>query len=750
MEEDHAANTGDGDSEPGDAHRLSATDLKIYARAGLTPAEAQAWADAGFPPYRTGLFREAGSDLPTAIRLRELGMDYRHLRLARDTNLSFEDVMPLAALVKESDAAWKRIAAARRLGLSISDIADHPSLLALSQTLALLRLGVPLELIKSWLAAGFDLAACRGVLRDGYDPLDMEAQLRWKQAFPDLTRRRAWQTTGLGADAAETAAKLDYRPIDILDGGIIEEQPPKLPKRQVVVVQPGAHLVLPDGEELHPEIRRMLTGVGVSKTLKAFGYSVIVSTPRKRFLEEHADDILISLRSKRRTAAAALGQLEVGVTVATDFDEESSRTSEEFRDLHAALDALATEARAGSFVVTAVSARTVDATDLLALVQPLAPLFAEGATINRLGVVGFSAGKDHWVLPSDPPAWPRYAADEDGPNVAVGPLVLRTVPALEPVGWFTDPATGFASARATAPLLIVERTTADGETTRVQLVRTPEQLVLVDRRGRRRPLGTSDPLEAIRATSALRDVRPREATAFFSSVDGPTTQELVPLLRVRRPDLLLSEEPVQFPSSYNPWAGSAEESSPISERALLINDEPWVIVLPSSDRSPLLCPQDPQIEIDSQLSPQFLEPWAAFEISNLGEGRIGLLADDTIGEFEYDYGEPERLEVRPRTEISEEVEIARWLQSLCSEWCVPDVILLAAEVYANAPDGFDFPNELIPDLDYWDHHMTAKLTISGDVGAVLRALHDPATARAVERVREFSCQRGSINSPEGR
>jgi hypothetical protein len=81
--EHHAVHEGDDSQETGtlwrraDGRPLTAFELKVYARAGLSPEEALQWANAGFEPYYTGQLREAGADLVMALRVREMGLNLK-------------------------------------------------------------------------------------------------------------------------------------------------------------------------------------------------------------------------------------------------------------------------------------------------------------------------------------------------------------------------------------------------------------------------------------------------------------------------------------------------------------------------------------------------------------------------------------------------------------------------------------------------------------------------------------------------
>ena len=593
--EHHAVHEGDDSQETGtlwrraDGRPLTAFELKVYARAGLSPEEALQWANAGFEPYYTGQLREAGADLVMALRVREMGLNSRHLRFAREHGEPLE-AAGAADAVGFDDQLLRE---ARSVGLKDATISIFGSSPAVREAILLKRAGVATRKILAWKDAGLDLAECRQELAGGVPEDAVETTIAWHRAFQQPEARRAWRATGLDPGAAKSAAARGYRPIDVLEGRLADGSAPKMKRRKVILSDLLREPRTADGAPLPPAVLSALNTSKTTAVLRAFGYKVAWETAQSRFAEEHADDIVIFFRSEHGRGVAAVESTSEGCQLSVMPRRYFSALVTEHASVEDALRAFASRADNDKFYVAAVSSRAIDAPDLLRAAQPLASHLSERTTINNLVVKIVATNDGCWIIPGNPAKWPRHYLSDNGEVEAVGTLFLIRTLQADPVGWFGDPAAGFAAAHSRVPLLLVGRTDRDGETRTTALFGGDAGLVIVDARGRRRQLGSDDVLTAVSRVGALRDIRPNEATAFFTSSGGPSTDELIRLLRLRHPELLATEELVEFPGDYEAdiWPDVPVDEG-VSRRAVLINGERWVAIPPGPGVRPRLLPRE--------------------------------------------------------------------------------------------------------------------------------------------------------------
>ena len=199
-----------------DGRPLKALELKVYSRAGLVPAEALKWANAGFEPYTEtrAKLREAGADLETAKRLRQLGLDHRHLRYAQEHGVPLET----AAAAHSAGASTPPSLDQARGWASTRRPSSHLTRQRFfSRALSLRKLNVSPTRLLGWRRAGLDLDECRKELSEGTAEEAVETNLAWQRVFSQPDARRAWRATGLAPSAAKTAAASGYRPVDVLE-----------------------------------------------------------------------------------------------------------------------------------------------------------------------------------------------------------------------------------------------------------------------------------------------------------------------------------------------------------------------------------------------------------------------------------------------------------------------------------------------------------------------------------------------------
>lgn len=302
------------------------------------------------------------------------------------------------------------------------------------------------------------------------------------------------------------------------------------------------------------------------------------------------------------------------------------------------------------------------------------------------------------------------------------------------------PPAGLSAAGMGPPLVLVERTGADGNTTSAALLRADEGLVLLDNRGRRHRLRSDDPFLAVAGCRSLRDLRPNEATAVSTSEDGPSSGEMARLLRLCQPEVLATEDPVPFPGDDDYLDGWADMTVPanVGRRRVVINGQDWVAVVPGPGMRPRLLPRD--TDQDRALLPVFRDDWAHFAaisedsmVSGYSVWRLGLLDDNLLGEYDgLDEAEPD-LTVR-RRHRSQELDIARWLRSLAGARCGIDVVMFAVET-------------LIGDLDQngtaatlFDHDapesVVCDIWVGGDPDRLLDALRRIGRGDAIDAIRK--------------
>lgn len=708
-----------------DGRPLTELDLRVYARAGLTPAEALVWANAGFEPYATERLRDAGVDLTLATQLREHGLSARHLSLVREFGDSLEAVAALAELGRRLGLAWALLERARRLDLSHEEITTIAATGAAEEVLNLLDAGVALPTVLHWHEAGMELRACGTALAEGATAEDMETTLRWHRAFPNPMVARAWQSTGLHPDAATGLAGQGYRPLDVLEGRVERAEPPgEGPRVRLDATAPGPPTA--GGSPLHPVVLEALESGSIAETLLAFGYVVEQVTPRSRFLAAHAADLLIRIEQTANVREDAAVEVRDGAALLHVLPTNGAEPdTTRYSDAAHALSGLAARLEGDDREVVTISSSSLPAATLLQVAQPLARATATAATLNGLDVHPARFGDAWWLLPDAPQRWPGAVPGPDGSSWAIGELVLLETTRPTPVGFFADRNEGWSAVRQLLPLLLVERTDRAGHTSTTRLIQGEAGLEVLDDQGRGHPLGTDDLVVAITETPSLRDIRANEATAFLTTTKGLDAAELVHLLQIRQPELLGKEAPVDFPADYGDDARFASTTvTGLSQRRILVNGTRWLAMMACPDSPACLLPQDESD--DDNLHPSFQEEWASFRFSREDPpyllGQIGLVDDDLVGELVLDERgqEPGSFEVRRPGRTPRAHQIASWLaKSFASAECSSLVLLLAEFSILHGLE-LSFPNS----IDGFDVTYPASLEVgvTGDTDAVLRAL----------------------------
>jgi hypothetical protein len=744
----------------GDGRPLTPFELTVYARAGLSAVEALEWADAGIKPYQAEGFRAAGADLATALRFRASGLDGRYLRYANERGESLKD----AAAAKATGLDFQLIDQARALGLGYEQLAALRSPENVREVLRLIESGVAVEDVLAWQQEGLDLEACRREIADGTLQDQVEVAVRWRVAFSVPAVRAAWRATGLGSAAAGQAAGLGYRPVDVLEGRQAEQASPRTPNQVVRLTDLGPDPRTVDGTRLPSEVLTALANGRSATTLRAFGYTAVPKkSARSRFVGEHPTGIVVAFHARHARGIAAIEATADGARLYTLMPRQQVPVVKHYSNTDAAVDAFAKCAKSDSLIVDSISSTAFDATELLRTAQPCAPYLAGTATINKLVVGGVEYGNQFWVVPARPARWPRYRISDHAEVESVGELFLTNIMGRVPVGWFDDHAAGLeagtaglavaatrAAAAGTGPMLVVQRTDSEQGIRTTELlrddgglsVRTTElfrdydALVIIDR-GRRRRLDVGDPLAAVGRTGALRDVRANEATALFTSAGGPSTQQLVKLLRLRQPELLATEEPVQVldESGTEVW-DDIPVAEGLSKRVVLIDDDRWVAIPPSFGIPARLLPRSSENWV---IRPAFREQWGFFSCTEEGSrtsgsstSELGLLDDDLVGEFTWPDSDQPCLKVK-RHRRRKEDEVVAWIASVSAEFAGLDIAMFAAETRLGDLSGDNSPASLFDDDA--SETLVCNLRLGVDSEALVTALRRAGRREVIDAIR---------------
>ena len=722
-----------------DGRPLKAFELKVYARAGLSPLEALEWADAGFEPYQTEQLREAGAEFETARRLSQLGLDHRHLRFLRDLQERSDDgqaagIDGLHALLEGE---------ARSLGVDDAALGTVESKAFFRQAMALRMLGVSASRVLAWRDSDLDLGACLHEIEAGVAEDDVAGSVAW-QVFEQRATRRAWQATGLAPAEAKSVAANGYRPVDVLEGHLGCGTAERIPLREVLFGELSPQPRTVDGTPLPSQVLTELRAGDEAAVLRAFGYRVVRDSLRSRrdslrsrFAVEHSGAIIIGFRCRRGRGMAAVESLPEGTRLSVLQPRRDSVSVTSHHNMGQAFHAFAASGEAENLAVVSVSSASMEAADLLRVAQPLASCLAEGGvTVNKLAAMKADTADGCFIVPAVPAEWPRHYMDEGGEVQAVGALYLTNVLRPAPVGWFDDPDAGLAAARSRVPLVMVERTGRDQRTVTTSVYRQDGALALIDGRGRRRRLGTDDPLEAVRQVGSLRNVNADEATAFFVSSAGPSVEELVGLLRLRQPGLLGTETGVERPGNLNGSAwGDWAVPEGVSRRVVEINGMRWLAIPAGKGVRPVLVRSDP--DWDTALKPVFQEEWASFacieedsRVSGVSRWTLGLVAKEVIGEWSWLDEDGGYLSARRRRRRQED-EIVAWIQSVSADMNT-DLAMFAVETLIGDLDGYQIPASYFDD-DASDT-MLCDLWVSGEADGLLRALRRCGRGDAVDAV----------------
>jgi hypothetical protein len=674
---------------------LTALELKIYGRAGLSGAEALDWANAGLAPYATESFRQAGHDLATATRAHALGLTSHDAVLAQVQNLTLEEL----AAHKTSGAPVKEIRRAAAIGIDAGRLTTLRlggwSLRKVEEAVAV---GASLDDVARWNECGLRPKGCLIELRAGTPLAELPERAEWHGAFPKVVERSCWQAVARSAAEAQRLKTVGFRPIDVLDGCI--EAGPQATRRT------KPEVVVND----EPPFLRRVDDMPVSKTvvdlvgeeqpdldmLRAFGFKVRVDSRQGRFIRGATPGVAMELLTRLGVRRLLRTRPEVGEgTVLEELDSEGGVILlGSFDDVPGAVAAsVALSGQEGESRLAHAQSDGSAPAEVLRILQPWAGVpSARPIRVNCLssGPTQDLGGIWHFT-PDCPEQWPGYRRYPRSVAESVGGFFFCRTPDRTTafVGWFEEAAEGIALASASAPVAVVRRVFADGSMTTVSLERGGDGLVVVEDRGSRRSLGHSETDRAFESVDTLRRVRRGEITNIWVSPEaGCTRSDIASRLLIEEPDKLDDDPDLQWSDDlvdYREAEDAFEFCGNFGNRRLFINDERWLLCAVDGRRRPAVLRADPRFLDRERLAPEMAEVWGSFSaiewgsmVSGTDVWTIGAAGDGVIIEVEDLNEEEPGASLRPGKRDRRLGEIARWLIRLRYE-ANCDVPMLAVE-----------------------------------------------------------------------
>lgn len=675
-----------------DGRELTALDLKIYRRAGLSPQQALEWADAGLMPYATESFREAGHDLATARKAHDLGLTSRDASLARDLGCTLEELVTHRA----RDTGVDEIRRAGEVGIDSESLTRHLDAGAsLAQVEQVLAEGVPKAEVDRWIEAGLSLEACLAELRRGTPRHEVP---QWCGYFPIDAERRCWSAVVESGQDAKRLKDDGYRPIDILDGVVDSTALPDARRDRPTIIVDDLPPILerPDGAPVPSIVTELFVQEeGDLDILWGLGFEVRVGSRRDRLLGGTGAGIAFEVvgRLGARRFLRALPRHEGGVALEELEPSGATRLLGLYDDLNSAVIASVGLCQHDEAVLSEARSEDLPPEYLLRLVWPWAAASsAPSVRINHLWARPMQNPRTGPLYyPSEPMEWTGHRHHHGTVAESVDGFFFRRVGfdgELRFVGWFEDPSSGL-EASAEEPVAEVRRSSASGGVSSVLLERNSRELVLEGGRPARRCLGHLDVLQAFRTEDLLRRVRPAEVTEIRLSPEAPwTAWDIASRLLVEDPTHLDDDHDLDWPEDLADLGEEYEEyreSEGVGSRRLFINGDRWLLVAVTGRRRPIVLLADPEFLDGGWLVPDAKEWWASFSAIEWGSmcsgtdrWTLGSASDDLVLEVNNFSDEPPSARLRRGKRDRRLWEIARWLVRLREEMSL-DVPMLAVE-----------------------------------------------------------------------